>query len=428
MTIRGTSVTRMTAQIPKLLRQMRRLIGWSLIGLLGPTGFNTFKRKTQDLITPPGADLSRRVQRLSQLTSYETQSYRRPIAPFDPQRMHITWVIPDFAAGAGGHMTIFRIASFLESFGHNVSFLVQNPSSHRNGRDAAETINSHFQPFRGQVNLIGSDLPRLEGDALIATDFFSCYPAQALSGFRRKFYFVQDHEAQFHPMGTKALLADNTYFMGFDCLCAGDWLATLMQERFKNWSMSWPLAYDPSVYFVNHTTPRSTKRIAFYSRFTTERRAVELGVMALEILHNRSIDFHVDFFGYPLNGLRVRFPYTDHGILPSTALGNLYREAALGMVFSTTNHSLVNREMMACGLPVVDLDVESVRHVFPDNVLIKAKPDPNAIADALEHLLNKSSYRDALREKGLDHIAGLSWESSSRIVEHAIVTRISESN
>jgi glycosyltransferase involved in cell wall biosynthesis len=98
------------------------------------------------------------------------------------------------------------------------------------------------------------------------------------------------------------------------------------------------------------------------------------------------------------------------------------------MVFSTTNHSLVNREMMACGLPVVDLDVESVRHVFPENVLIKAKPDPNAIADALEHLLNESSYRDALREKGLDHIAGLSWESSSRIVEHAIVTRISESN
>ncbi|MGV2131134.1 hypothetical protein ACQZ4P_01060 [Agrobacterium vitis] len=77
--------------------------------------------------------------------------------------------------------------------------------------------------------------------------------------------------------------------------------------------------------------------------------------MALDILRKRNVDFEVDFFGWPLGKLNFDFPYRDLRILKSQQLAELYREATVGVVFSATNHSLVNKEMMACGLPVMDL-------------------------------------------------------------------------
>jgi glycosyltransferase involved in cell wall biosynthesis len=384
------------------------------------------KNAVYRVVFPPGAMLSGRSEAIADFITYTAQSDRVPQALFDSNQMRICWIIPDFVPGAGGHMTIFRIASHLESFGHDITFIIQNPSVHGSGKDAATTINSHFQPFRGRVYLFTRDLPVIEGDALIATDFLSCYPARSLSGFRRKFYLVQDHETQFHPMGARAFLAENSYTMGFDCLCAGDWLADLIREKFEGWAMSWPLAYDPNVYFSRREEARSERRIAFYCRFLTERRAVELGMLALDLLHARGERFHVDFFGYPLKGLKVKYSFTDHGILPPSELGRLYRSVDVGMVFSATNHSLVNREMMACGLPVVDLDIESVRRVFPDDAVWRVKPWPEAIADGIQHLLSSRDCREKLTAAGLAHIEGLSWDKSARLIESTIAERIAE--
>lgn len=407
-------------------RVARHVARRSLVWASGSQRFGWLIKRLWSNVGKPGAELSRRVERLRSLVIYAKQPERKPEARFDLRRMRICWIIPDFNPGAGGHMTIFRIASHLESYGHEVSFLVQNPLRHRTGEEAAQTINAHFQPFRGRVAMLGAELPTLEGDALIATDRFTCYPARALAGFRRKFYFVQDYETQFYAMGTEALLAEGTYAMGFDCLCAGDWLAMLMRERFGAWAMSWPLAYDPSVYFLDDATPRDEGRIAFYGRFVTERRVVELGIMALDILHARGVRFHVDFFGCPLDGLRAGYAHTSHGVLTPGELGDVYRRATLGVVFSATNHSLVNREMMACGLPVLDLDVGSVRAGFPREALHCVPPEPELIADALQALLADASRRARLRYAGLAHIAGMSWDVSARLVEQAIAARIAE--
>lgn len=398
----------------------RRLIR----GILGPQRAAQLLGHVRQLADQPGAELSRRVDHLRRRVGWRRQPERISSTPFDARRMRICWIIPDFIPGAGGHMTIFRIASHLESYGHAVSFLVQGPSRYGTENEVARAINEHFQPFGGRVGILGSELPVLEGDALIATDRFTCYPTQALAGFRRKFYFVQDHETQFYPMGTEALLSENTYGLGFDCLCAGEWLAGLMRERFGAWAMSWPLAYDPASYFVDDTTPRALNRIAFYGRYVTDRRAVELGIMALDILHARGVAFHVDFFGWPLAGLKAAYAHTDHGVLAAPALGALYRGATVGLVFSATNHSLVNREMMACGLPVIDLDVESVRAIFPAEILHRVRPEPEAIADALQTLLGDPARRERLRVAGLAHIKGMSWDSSARLVEQAIASRI----
>ncbi len=366
-----------------------------------------------------------RVDHLKAFVSYRPSGGSPPVESMNPSRLRITWIIPDFTPGAGGHMTIFRIASYLEKFGHDVRFLIQNPSVHKTGLAALKTINRHFLPFSGSVELFSAVTPDAEGDALIATDRFTCYPARSMERFARKFYFVQDYESAFYPAGTEALLTEATYHFDFDCLCAGDWLHERMSNQFGRWSMSWPLAYDRSIYNPgSETKKRSPNRIALYARYVTPRRAVELAFMALDVLKSRDVDFEVDFFGWPLGKLNLGFPYRDHGILSAEELAKLYREATVGVVFSATNHSLVNKEMMACGLPVVDFDLETVRSIFPDNAVAFAKPTPEGIADQIERLLTDPPACQRLREGGFAYVEHLSWEKSARLVEAAIQQRV----
>ncbi|KRD65949.1 glycosyltransferase family 4 protein [Ensifer sp. Root278] len=322
-------------------------------------------------------------------------------------------------------MTIFRIASHLERFGHEVRFLVQNPTIHKSGAAALATINEYFQPFSGTVELFADCTPDAIGDALIATDRFTCYPVNAMQGFTRKFYFVQDYETAFYPAGAEALLTEATYYYDFDCLCAGDWLHRRMKDQFGRWSMSWPLAYDAEIYRPGAGLPkRHRNRIALYARYVTPRRAVELALMALAVLQKQGVDFEVDFFGWKLGRLNVDFPYRDHGVLTSDELARLYQTATIGVVFSATNHSLVNKEMMACGLPVIDLDLDSVRSIFPDNAMAFALPTPEGIAGQIKRLLEEPQERDRLSREGLAYVNNFSWERSARLVEAAIKDRV----
>ncbi|WP_455918369.1 glycosyltransferase family 4 protein [Ensifer canadensis] len=374
---------------------------------------------------PRKTPFENRVDHLKTYTFYEPSGGRPPIDSMDPKRLRITWVIPDFVPGAGGHMTIFRIASYLEQFGHSVEFLVQNPEVNKTEAELREMINTHFQPFAGNVRLFRGFTPDATGDALIATDRFTCYPVNAMGRFTRKFYFVQDFEPAFYPAGTEALLTEETYNFDFDCLCAGDWLHKKMSEDFGRWSMSWPLAPDTTIYsLASGPITRQPARIALYARYVTPRRAVELAFMALEILHRRGVHFEVDFFGWKLGELKVPFAYRDRGILTGGELAELYREATIGVVFSATNHSLVNKEMMACGLPVIDLDLDTVRSIFPQDVMAFAKPTPEGIADSMEQLLSNPQECERLRKCALSYVQDFDWEKSARMVELAIAERV----
>lgn len=371
------------------------------------------------------SQLEQRVNHLLRFVSSNGSEHAPELSPVDFDRLKISWVIPDFEPGAGGHMTIFRIARYLEEFGHEVQFLIQNPTQHTSGAAAKDTINRHFQPFTGRVELFDHIPPDVGGDALIATDRFTCYPVNAMRGFHRKFYFVQDYETLFYPAGTESLLTDATYNFDFDCLCAGDWLHRLMSEKFGRWSISWPLAYDPSLYHEDGAIVRSHNRIAFYARYVTARRAVELGVMALDILRERGLSFEVDFFGWDLGGLSDRgYGFIDHGSLPTDKLASLYQRSTVGVVFSATNHSLVNKEMMACGLPVVDLNVESTRAIFPSDTISLAEPTPAGIADAIQEILEDTEQQERMRQAGLNYVHEYSWRNSAEIVEAALKERV----
>ena len=96
----------------------------------------------------------------------------------------------------------------------------------------------------------------------------------------------------------------------------------------------------------------------------------------------------------------------------------LYSQATVGLCLSMTNYSLVLQEMMACGLPCVDLAGVSAESVFgADGPLELAAFDPFALADAMERLLGDESLWAQRSRAGMDFVADHTWEAAARQVE-----------
>lgn len=351
-----------------------------------------------------------------------------PPATLNLASLKISIVVPAFESGSGGIMTILRLVQQLEFAGHEVTLLVKPVLEERRGsQEFAELIQRSFLPVRARVQML-DEVPddQVKGDALVATDRWTCYPVRSLKNFRRRFYLVQDYETQFYPTGAESLLTEDTYYFGFDAICAGPWLAELMASKFGMRAWSFELAADRRHYYQLPRTQRSRNRIAFYARIATARRAVELGYLAFEVLRQRGVDFHVDFFGTDIGAPKLGYSYANHGVMSAEQLGQLYNVASIGLVFSATNYSLIPREMMACGLPVIELDSESSRISFPDMTAELVRPDPIAIANVLQAMLADPVRRDAQSRRGLAFAAKFDWAESGRAVERALKEGLSQ--
>lgn len=364
---------------------------------------------------------------LRSVSDYTPVDLQPSKSSFDPEHMVLHWVVPSFSAGAGGHMTIFRMLHFLELAGHKQTLWINNPNPGDEPDKIYHMLENHFQHFTGDIKFVDETLPDAEGDAIIATDCWTVYPVLACPNFQRRFYFVQDFEPSFHPMGANYLLADQTYHEDLDCLCASPWLAGLMSEKYGRWARYFWLAADGRVYHPPKQPITTEKpRIAVYARHFTARRAVELAFLALENLATQGVDFVVDFFGASLPFKQAPFDFIDHGVASQEDLAGIFQRAALGLVFSATNYSLVPQEMMASGLPIVELDVESTRAIFPPEVITLAKPHPVAIANAIKTLLDDRSARAAQASAAFDWVSQFSWQASATMVEEAIQERLGE--
>ncbi|WP_207541288.1 rhamnosyltransferase WsaF family glycosyltransferase [Sabulicella rubraurantiaca] len=348
---------------------------------------------------------------------------------FDPKCLRVHWVIPDFRPGSGGHMTIFRMVRWLETFGHECTIWISNPWHHASASEAYDNILKYFQTVRAPVHFCEDGFLSASGECVVATSWDTVQKVSAATNFAAKFYFVQDFEPSFYPVGSQSLAAELSYqYEDLACICASPWLSKLMRRRYGRWARHFWLAYDRTVYHSAGPEIRGTSvpRIALYARNSTPRRAVDLAILALELLAERGVKFQVDLYGAELNFVRAKFPGTLHGILDAPELASLYRQADIGVCFSATNYSLVPQEMMACGLPVVELDVESTRAIFPEGVVSRAAPAPAAIAEAIHRLIVSPELRREQAHRARAWVQQFSWEKSARIVERALKRRLIE--
>jgi glycosyltransferase involved in cell wall biosynthesis len=350
-----------------------------------------------------------------------------PVLNYDSGKMDVHWVIPNFGIGGGGHMTIFRMVHWLEYLGHKCTIWISTKDS-LNPDARYDDILKYYQFIKAEIRTVSPALHAIQGDALIATSWDTAALVNSAKGFKERFYFVQDYEPMFYARGSRGVLAEGTYELDLACICASPWLRHMMETKHGRWAREFNLSYDPDFYYAPAVPERNnpTPRIAVYSRIGTERRCVELALLALEHLARQGVNFHVDIFGVDQPFKDLTFSSTFHGVLSAEELGALYRNCDLGLCFSATNYSLVPQEMMACGLPVIELDVESARHSIGKDAAYFTQPLPEKIAESIMHLLAHPEERRALAERGREWAASTSWESAALSVEAALKERLSE--
>lgn len=378
------------------------------------------------------ADLAPPHLRSLLVKSTEPMDIRPPAGASTAGALSIHWVIPDLSRGSGGHMTIIRMVRFLETFGHRCKIWIEQPGFHVDGDAAYQTIVKFFQCVEAEVALVDDEFFAATGDAVIATGWSTAYLAQQASGFKAKYYFVQDHEPEFYPTGSEYLMARRTYDFDLACICASPWLEQIMQQRYGRWARHFYLAYDHDQYHICDAAAHlarfaplpddQPRKIAVYARDHTARRCVSLILMALQILGQQRQDFEVHFFGVEaLPFSKTNFGAVNHGVLESHQLEELYNSCHIGVCFSGTNYSLVPQEMMACGLPLLELDTDSTRAIFPDEVVSFGGPLPEQIAAQLGRMLDNPDQCRSQAEAALDWVGQFSWQQSARQVEAHIL-------
>jgi O-antigen biosynthesis protein len=350
-----------------------------------------------------------------------------PPSPTDATRphLHVAWIVPPFRRGSGGHMTLFTIAAELEHSGHSCSIWVHDPERRMHDRAAVahRELVDHFAPLRPGVFDGFADWHG--ADVAFATGWQTAYPLWTLPHCKLKAYLVQDYEPDFFSASAERLWAEETYRMGYACVAASPWLADLLRGRYGATTDVFELGVDLDTYRTLDM-PRRDDTVVFYARRSTPRRATELGLLALDELVRRRPGLRVVLFG-DTRPPRASFPHEFGGVMDAESLARLYNQATAGLVISLTNYSRMPKEMMACGLPVVDVNHPSVLSAFQGQDVIElADPDFVSIADRLDALLADGERRRMLSAAARQFVSGMTWSAAAGQVEAAVRARLGE--
>ena len=298
----------------------------------------------------------------------------------------IAWLVPSLLEGSGGHRTILAHADYLQRHGHRCFLYIED-----NGTVSESSLRKKIQLMFGfdfeDIRLGWSDVK--PADMVFATIWYSARFARDLPFETVRCYFVQDFEAQFNPMGDAYLMAENSYRYGLHPITIGRWLTAMLRDRFKVASSYFDFCADLKVYRRLQDVPRE-KAICFIYQPEKFRRCPELGIEALGIVKHMMPDVKIYLFGSKSAG-RVWFEHENLGLLSLEACNRLYNRCAVGLCISSTNPSRIPFEMMAAGLPVVEVYRENTLYDLPEEAVLLCESTPESLAKGLmDRLTNQN--------------------------------------
>jgi O-antigen biosynthesis protein len=354
--------------------------------------------------------------------SYPRRRVRLEPGEGDPgASMRLAWFVPPWHVGSGGHTTVFRLVREMERRGHRCEVYVFDPfhREKRSGEELGREVRERFVPVEAHVF---NGLAEFGGaDVAIATQWWTAFAVRDLPRCREKVYLVQDDEAQFHATSSESIWVDETFGMGYRYIAYSDWLADVLREREGVEVRHFDCGTDADAYPFAGEEGREPGLVAVYARRETGRRAVDLALAGLGTLVERRPGVRLVLFGSQ-ETIETPVPAENLGVRDPRELADLYRRASVGVVFSLTTHSLVAQEMMASGLPLVELDRDNVSSALgePGEVALLADPAPDAIATAVERLLDDPREGAAMARRARDWVEARTWERAGGQVEEAL--------
>jgi glycosyltransferase involved in cell wall biosynthesis len=276
----------------------------------------------------------------------------------------------------------------------------------------------HFDHARfGWENIVSAD-------AAVATIWYSARLVRDLPFPCTKLYFVQDWEAYFNPVGDTYLLAENSYRYGLVPITIGRWLAARLGEEEGIPAYFYDFGADHRFYRQIHPVRREFS-VCFIFQPEKPRRCARIGLEALGILKFKIPDVNIYIYGSPPSEKQsIWFEHHHLGLLTPRECGELYSRCQVGLCISATNPSRVPFEMMAAGLPVVDIWRNNTLYDFPDDAMILSRSTPEAIADAMIRILQDPIMAADMGSAGVRFMRHRSLaqetEDFCRAAEHAL--------
>ena len=315
--------------------------------------------------------------------------------------MRAAWVLPSLIEGSGGHRTILQNVQYLIRKGYECDVYVEDKGEVKNSeelRRQAETLfgkhDCHF--------ILGYDIQG-EYDIIFATAWFTAKVVRDCNSKAVKAYFIQDFEALFNPMGDGYILACNSYGYGLKPVTIGRWLSHKMQTEYRTPSRYFDFCADRRIY---RPLPETKKEhaICFVYQPDKPRRCSVLGIEALGIVKFLRPDVKIYLYGSNIKG-NVWFEHENLGIIPLEKCNALYNKCEVGLCISSSNPSRIPFEMMAAGLPVVDLYMENNFYDMPNEGVRLAHTTPESIAQALIEILDHKETAAEMSEAGKRYMA-----------------------
>lgn len=296
----------------------------------------------------------------------------------------IAWCTPLPSKGAGGFRTIIQNARALERCGCTSDFYftpnLNRPADENQIREWLKDWYD-YEPDRvysGEVCFADTY------DLAIATAWDTA-AFVADQSCKHKAYFVQDYEPMFFPVGTEYLEAQESYSLGLTPITIGRWLARQCQKMCDKEPFVTDFGADLSVYRQLDTSEKSYAICAIYQP-EKPRRASTLLLEALAIVKDMCPELTIYLYGSE-QALPANSPFVNLGILPIEQCNLLYNSCLCGISMSTSNPSRIPFEMMASGLPVIDLLLPNNLFDLPSSAVKLTKPNAASLAGTIVDLL-----------------------------------------
>lgn len=349
----------------------------------------------------------------------EPRPARFDLPPTEPP-YRVAWLISPPSRSSGGHQTAFRLMKYLEEAGHQVTIYLYAPAKYPAASVMAvnELMAEGALPqLRADISVYESSMGITDVHAIVASDWGCAYAAYRQLATARRFLFVQDFEPAFYAAGSDAALAENTYRFGFHGVTAGRWLARKLTTDYGMACDSFDFGVDASTYRFDNTEDRS--EVVMYVRPPTQRRATEIGLLALRAFHALRPEVTINLVGWSMSDFHVPFPCVDHGIVDAATLNEIYNRCAAGLVLSMTNMSLAPMEMMASGVVPVINEADNTKGVFDDPFLEFVEIAPQAMAVKLAQILNRPDVREHAARVA-QSVASAGWDDAGTVFVSAL--------
>lgn len=317
----------------------------------------------------------------------------------------LTWLLPNLVSGSGGHRNVFRLANLLQ--GSEFSCQIFFYGEVRDAKELLDNINLNYGLANFSVIDQLSDLRA--ADVLIGVHNSSIPFIKRVASRKSKIaYLVQDFEPWFNPMSDSYLDALGTYFEDdISIFTSGAWMARKIEETTGKIVPHFNFPVDKKIYRNKPEVRR--EGILFFAKQDTPRRLYEVGKRLIVEICKAVPETKVEYYG-SANSKDKGLPGINVGLLSTLDdLANKYRGAKIGIAFSPTNPSLVPYEMMACGLPVIDIDIPgSPMFKYGESKLLQPSDySLEAMCARAVTLLGDKQIWNETSEAGIEFIKGM---------------------